>query len=90
SSTTSNHSAANPSPQQQQPDLSTTTKYAGDRTAHIASTTDDAAFKTARSFGPTKANPANVRAITVTDFAPDVCKDYKQTGFCVRGRVQVP
>ena len=31
--------------------------------------------------GPTKA-PTNVRMITVTDFAPDVCKDYKQTGFC--------
>ena len=31
--------------------------------------------------GPVKA-PTNVRQITVTDFAPDVCKDYKQTGFC--------
>ncbi|KAI4189749.1 MAG: hypothetical protein L6R41_001232 [Letrouitia leprolyta] len=31
--------------------------------------------------GPIKA-PTNVRTITVTDFAPDVCKDYKQTGFC--------
>lgn len=31
--------------------------------------------------GPQKLN-SNVRTITVTDFAPDVCKDYKQTGFC--------
>lgn len=31
--------------------------------------------------GPIKA-PANIRTITVTDYAPDVCKDYKQTGFC--------
>lgn len=31
--------------------------------------------------GPLKA-PTNIRTITVTDFAPDVCKDYKQTGFC--------
>jgi len=31
--------------------------------------------------GPVKA-PTNVRTITITDFAPDVCKDYKQTGFC--------
>ncbi|KAL9576761.1 MAG: hypothetical protein Q9212_006838, partial [Teloschistes hypoglaucus] len=31
--------------------------------------------------GPIKA-PTNVRTITTTDFAPDVCKDYKQTGFC--------
>jgi RING finger protein 113A len=34
-----------------------------------------------RKVGPVKA-PTNVRMITVTDFAPDVCKDYKQTGFC--------
>ncbi|KAK5174543.1 RNA-splicing factor [Saxophila tyrrhenica] len=34
-----------------------------------------------RQVGPVKA-PTNVRTITVTDFAPDVCKDYKQTGFC--------
>ncbi|KAK5118309.1 hypothetical protein LTR62_002822 [Meristemomyces frigidus] len=34
-----------------------------------------------RKVGPVKA-PTNVRTITVTDFAPDVCKDYKQTGFC--------
>ncbi|CZT15437.1 related to Pre-mRNA-splicing factor cwc24 [Ramularia collo-cygni] len=35
----------------------------------------------AKKLGPQKA-PTNVRTITVTDFAPDVCKDYKQTGFC--------
>lgn len=34
-----------------------------------------------RQVGPVKA-PTNIRTITVTDFAPDVCKDYKQTGFC--------
>ncbi|KAL8682529.1 MAG: hypothetical protein Q9224_006772 [Gallowayella concinna] len=34
-----------------------------------------------RNVGPIKA-PTNIRTITVTDFAPDVCKDYKQTGFC--------
>jgi RING finger protein 113A len=34
-----------------------------------------------RTVGPVKA-PTNIRTITVTDFAPDVCKDYKQTGFC--------
>lgn len=36
----------------------------------------------AKSFGPIKAAASNVRMVTVTDFAPDVCKDYKQTGFC--------
>ncbi|KAF2112565.1 hypothetical protein BDV96DRAFT_579903 [Lophiotrema nucula] len=34
-----------------------------------------------RKVGPMKA-PTNIRTITVTDYAPDVCKDYKQTGFC--------
>ncbi|GAM87362.1 hypothetical protein ANO11243_053860 [Dothideomycetidae sp. 11243] len=34
-----------------------------------------------KSVGPVK-GPTNIRSITVTDFAPDVCKDYKQTGFC--------
>jgi RING finger protein 113A len=33
-----------------------------------------------KQVGPMKA-PTNVRTITITDFAPDVCKDYKQTGF---------
>lgn len=35
-----------------------------------------------RRFGPIKAPPSSIRTTTVTDFAPDVCKDYKQTGFC--------
>ncbi|KZF22946.1 hypothetical protein L228DRAFT_247369 [Xylona heveae TC161] len=34
-----------------------------------------------KQVGPVKA-PTNIRTITVTDYAPDVCKDYKQTGFC--------
>ncbi|KAJ5089182.1 Pre-mRNA-splicing factor cwc24 [Penicillium argentinense] len=34
-----------------------------------------------KKFGPMKA-PTNVRTVTTMDFAPDVCKDYKQTGFC--------
>ena len=34
-----------------------------------------------KSIGPIKA-PTNVRTITVTDFAPDVCKDYKNSGHC--------
>jgi RING finger protein 113A len=31
--------------------------------------------------GPQKA-PSTVRIITMVDYTPDVCKDYKQTGFC--------
>ncbi|RYP22643.1 hypothetical protein DL767_009004 [Monosporascus sp. MG133] len=34
-----------------------------------------------RTVGPIKA-ATNIRTITVTDFAPDVCKDWKQTGWC--------
>ncbi|BFZ63889.1 Phosphatidylinositol (PI) 3-kinase [Saitoella coloradoensis] len=34
--------------------------------------------------GPIKA-PTNIRTVTVIDYQPDVCKDYKQTGFCGYG-----
>ncbi|KAI8631649.1 hypothetical protein F5Y19DRAFT_424476 [Xylariaceae sp. FL1651] len=34
-----------------------------------------------RKVGPIKA-ATNIRTVTTIDFAPDVCKDYKQTGFC--------
>ncbi|KAF4119852.1 RING finger protein 113A [Geosmithia morbida] len=37
-----------------------------------------------RSAGPMKAS-SNVRTITFMDYKPDVCKDYKQTGFCGYG-----
>lgn len=32
--------------------------------------------------GPIKAPPTNVRTITLTDYAPDTCTDYRKTGFC--------
>ncbi|KAH8884258.1 hypothetical protein GQ53DRAFT_401820 [Thozetella sp. PMI_491] len=34
-----------------------------------------------RTVGPIKAS-TNIRTITITDMAPDVCTDYKKTGFC--------
>ncbi|OBA22742.1 hypothetical protein METBIDRAFT_75926 [Metschnikowia bicuspidata var. bicuspidata NRRL YB-4993] len=34
--------------------------------------------------GP-KAAPKNVRVTTLTDFQPDVCKDFQQTGYCGYG-----
>lgn len=34
-----------------------------------------------KQFGPMKA-ATNIRTVTFTDMAPDVCKDYKKTGFC--------
>ena len=34
-----------------------------------------------KQVGPVKA-PTNIRTITITDYNPEVCKDYKQTGFC--------
>lgn len=39
---------------------------------------------TTNKFGPLKAS-AHIRSTTMTDYAPDVCKDYKQTGFCGYG-----
>ncbi|RSL56961.1 Pre-mRNA-splicing factor cwc24 [Fusarium duplospermum] len=39
------------------------------------------AANSARAVGPVK-RPTNVRTTVTTDFSPDVCKDYKQTGFC--------
>ncbi|KAH8919546.1 hypothetical protein BT69DRAFT_1309262 [Atractiella rhizophila] len=36
-------------------------------------------------FGPQKEGPGNVRTITLVDYQPDVCKDYKETGFCGYG-----
>lgn len=67
------------------------TVFTADRNAAITNTNDatksvnwydeDPKVTPARSVGPVKAS-SNVRTITVTDFAPDVCKDYKQTGFC--------
>lgn len=35
--------------------------------------------------GPIKPPPANVRVATITDFQPDVCKDFQQTGYCGYG-----
>ncbi|CEP03581.1 unnamed protein product (mitochondrion) [Plasmodiophora brassicae] len=35
-------------------------------------------------FGPKKA-PANLRVITRVDYQPDICKDYKETGYCGYG-----
>jgi RING finger protein 113A len=34
-----------------------------------------------KQFGPIKA-PTNVRTVTYMDYMPNVCKDYKQTGYC--------
>lgn len=34
--------------------------------------------------GP-KAAPKNVRVTTLTDFQPDICKDFQQTGYCGYG-----
>lgn len=34
-----------------------------------------------RSVGPIKA-ATNIRTVTVMDFAPDVCKDFRKSGFC--------
>ncbi|KAF2456758.1 hypothetical protein BDY21DRAFT_286919 [Lineolata rhizophorae] len=60
-------------------DATAAPSIAADKSATIEASDD--ATRQARSYGPQKA-AGNVRTITFTDYAPDVCKDYKQTGFC--------
>jgi RING finger protein 113A len=70
------------------------TVFTADRNASITSTNDatkqsnwfdEGSKAPQKSVGPVKA-PTNVRMTVVTDFAPDVCKDYKTTGFCGFGK----
>ncbi|ODV66720.1 hypothetical protein HYPBUDRAFT_93087, partial [Hyphopichia burtonii NRRL Y-1933] len=35
--------------------------------------------------GPLKPVPINIKTTTITDFQPDVCKDFLQTGYCGYG-----
>lgn len=35
--------------------------------------------------GPIKPPPASIKTTTITDFQPDVCKDFLQTGYCGYG-----
>lgn len=41
------------------------------------------AHKLPKAFGPVKGGPGNVRTITLVDYQPDVCKDYKGAFPCV-------
>ncbi|KAG0150432.1 hypothetical protein CROQUDRAFT_38360 [Cronartium quercuum f. sp. fusiforme G11] len=38
--------------------------------------------KGSAKYGPIKGGPDNIKTITLVDYQPDVCKDYKDTGFC--------
>ncbi|OMH82076.1 Zinc finger CCCH domain-containing protein 1, partial [Zancudomyces culisetae] len=49
---------------------------------HTASQTGTAGNK--KKLGPVRAS-ANIRVTSVIDYQPDVCKDYKETGFCGYG-----
>lgn len=46
-------------------------------------TTDKSPGK--KSVGPLKPPPISIKTTTITDFQPDVCKDYLQTGYCGYG-----
>lgn len=52
-------------------------------TTHIKKKPDSAQSDKFKA-GPVRA-PTNIRQITITDFQPDVCKDYKETGWCGYG-----
>ncbi|KAL2198782.1 hypothetical protein P885DRAFT_33046 [Corynascus similis CBS 632.67] len=56
-----------------------TYKGLANQTSYIQRNPD--APRRAATVGPIRA-PTNIRTITITDMAPDVCKDYKTTGFC--------
>jgi len=45
---------------------------------------DERKPKTTSRYGPSSA-PAFVRATTITDYNPNLCKDYNQTGYCGYG-----
>jgi len=32
--------------------------------------------------GPQRSSGSTIRTVTITDYQPDVCKDYKETGYC--------
>lgn len=56
--------------------------YRGMNAYSSAITTDPLAAKNKYTQrGPIKA-PTNIRTVTVVDYQPDVCKDYKETGYC--------
>jgi RING finger protein 113A len=57
------------------------TEISRDSSKNSTSRTSHDDKNTSKKLGPVKA-AANVRTITIQDYQPDVCKDYKQTGFC--------
>lgn len=48
-----------------------------------------AAHKLPQGFGPIKGGPSNVKTITLIDYQPDVCKDYKGAYFIYLVRTYV-
>lgn len=67
-------------------------RYESDATASLSDSGKRATVRADNSvgsgskgaFGPMKA-PSNVRVVTRFDYAPDICKDYKETGYCGYG-----
>ncbi|KAL9939599.1 hypothetical protein V8E36_001416 [Tilletia maclaganii] len=49
--------------------------------SHAPELRDDGSSSKFRAKGPIKPT-ANIRTISVVDYQPDVCKDYKETGYC--------
>ncbi|KAJ1821090.1 RNA-splicing factor [Coemansia sp. RSA 2598] len=60
------------------------TEDAGDAYKGKAGYTNRASGMGSRRAGPFKA-PTNVRSTSVFDYQPNVCKDYKETGYCGYG-----
>ncbi|EGW33580.1 uncharacterized protein SPAPADRAFT_55435 [Spathaspora passalidarum NRRL Y-27907] len=53
--------------------------------SNLQSNNEPATEVTPRTKGTIKAPPKNINVTTITDFQPDVCKDFLQTGYCGYG-----
>ncbi|KAJ1977923.1 RNA-splicing factor [Dimargaris verticillata] len=58
--------------------------YEGSKNYKIYTTPRESASGSKRKAGPIRA-PSNIRVTSRFDYQPDICKDYKETGFCGYG-----
>lgn len=64
--------------------IATDSEYSKLKSLHKHEDHADSLNQASKAVGP-KAPPKNIRVTTLTDFQPDVCKDFQQTGYCGYG-----
>ncbi|KAI0464378.1 hypothetical protein LJB42_001991 [Komagataella kurtzmanii] len=67
------------------PQRNTVTELGGDAPREEHSVNNFAKFITPSANKPMSKSATNINSTTTIDFQPDVCKDYKQTGYCGYG-----